>query len=395
MKTDDNAPPSKIDLLNDLETQGIEVEIKTYKSKNEYLQLKEAHERYASLYDNVPVGYFIMDKTGNILAINLTGSSLLGQELTSILNKPFSTYIIEEDNNRFLEHLQQTFNSSTNTVTELRIKGPHNKVTYIRLESLVTKDVDICRTVMTNINFIKETTRHNQELLHSNRRLMQNLFKIQEEERRLLARELHDELGQWLSAIHAETETIIYFTETDSTIYTSAQAIKGCIKKMHDAMHDMLRQLRPVLLDTLGLVDALLELKKQWAIHNPHITLELEFEGKFDKFNEHINITSFRIIQEALNNVRNHAEATQVLIHLHRKTGATAADDILSLSIEDNGKGFNVEQIPKGLGLLGMRERAIAAGGKFFIRSALNQGTQIHVKMPLDSSKRRRKTDVL
>ncbi|MDV6344115.1 ATP-binding protein [Nitrosomonas sp. Is37] len=395
IKTDDSEIHSKIELLTELQAHRLELEKQNSKLNDVQQQLKETHNRYAALYDNVPVGYLILDKAGNILAINLTGSTLLGKEREFILNKSFLSYIVQDDNGKFLNHLQQIFNSSTNTVTELRIKGSFDKVIHIRLESLVIKDANICRTVMTNINLIKETTGRNQELLHGNRRLMQNLFKIQEEERRLLAHELHDELGQWLTAIHAETETIAYFSEKDSAIHISAQAIKECIKKMHDAMRDMLCQLRPVLLDTLGLEDALLELKKQWTTHNPHITLELEFEGKFDNLSELINITTFRIVQEALNNVRNHAQANWVLIHLHRKTGAIPADDVLSLSVEDNGKGYDVDQVPHGLGLLGMRERAIAAGGKFFVRSIPNHGTQIHAKFPLDSSNRRRKTDAL
>jgi two-component system nitrate/nitrite sensor histidine kinase NarX/two-component system sensor histidine kinase UhpB len=385
---------SKIDFATELQIHRLELERQNSKH-NDVQQLKETSDHYATFYDNVPVGYLILDKAGNILAINLTGSTLLGKERASLLNESFSTYIVQDDHDRFLKHLQQTFNSSTNTVTELRIKGPLSKVIHIRLESLIIEDAGICRTVMTNINPIKETVDDNQELLHGHRRLMQNLFKIQEEERRLLARELHDELGQWLTAIHAETETIAYFSEKDSTIHISAQAIKECIKKMHDAMHDTLSQLRPILLDTLGLEDALLELKKQWVSHNPHITLELVFDGKFDKLSELINITIFRIVQEALNNVRNHAQASQVRVCLHRKTGATATEDTLSLSVEDNGKGYDADQIPHGLGVLGMRERAIAAGGKFFVRSIPNHGTQIHAKFPLDSSNRRRKTDVL
>ncbi|SDH39324.1 ATP-binding protein [Nitrosomonas sp. Nm132] len=396
MKTDDSEVYSKIALLTELQAHQTELEIQNCKFKDMQQQLEAMRSRYADLYDNAPVGYLTLDKAGNILAINLTGSSiLLGKKRASILNKSFLSYIVHDDNHRFLSHLQKTFNSSHNVVTELRIKGALNKVIHIRLESLVAKDTDTCRTVMTNINLVKEKRHLDQELLDGSRRLMQNLFKMQEEERRFLARELHDELGQWLTAIHAETETIAYFSDQDSTIYTSAQAIKRCVKKMHEVMHDMLRQLRPTLLDTLGLEDALLELREQWITHNPHIILKLKFEGTLDKLNEHTNITIFRIVQEALNNVRNHAQATRVLIRLNRKTGTTAADDILSLSVKDNGKGYNVNQIPTGLGLLGIRERAIASGGKFSVRSTPNHGTQIHVKLPLDSSNRRRKTDNL
>lgn len=395
IKADDSEAHSKIELITELQAHRIELETQNRKLRDMQQQLEEMRSHYADLYENAPVGYLTLNKAGNILAINLTGSALLGKKRASILNKSFLSYIIHDDNHRFLNHLQQTFNSSHNIVTELRIKGTSNKVIHIRMESLVTKDTDTCRTVMTNITPVKEKKYLDQELLNGSRRLMQNLFKMQEEERRFLARELHDELGQWLTAIHAETETIAYFSDQDSTTHTSAQAIKRCVKKMHEVMRDMLRQLRPTLLDTLGLEDALLELREQWITHNPHITLKLKFEGSLDKLNEHTNITIFRIIQEALNNVRNHAQATRVLIRLNRKTGATAAEDVLSLSVSDNGKGYNTDQTPKGLGLLGIRERAIASGGKFFVRSIPNHGTQIHVKLPLDSSNRRRKTDNL
>lgn len=100
------------------------------------------------------------------------------------------------------------------------------------------------------------------ELLDDNRRLMQNLFKMQEEERRLLSRELHDELGQWLTAIYAESEIIATQTDKNSTLHASSQAINECVQEIYKVIHGMLHQLRPVLLDTLGLADALYELKK-------------------------------------------------------------------------------------------------------------------------------------
>lgn len=393
--TDDNKTLNRIKPLAEPQAQRMELEAQNNKLKDKQLKSKKKPDAHANRYDNIPVGYLTLDKAGNILAINQNGSAMLGKKLASILNTPFLTNIIQDDNRKFLNHLRKTFNSSKNTAIELRIKGHLGNIVNMRLESLAMEDASVRHMIMTNIDFIKESAEHNQELLHGNRRLMQSLFKAQEEERRLLARELHDELGQWLTAIHAETETIAYFSKSDQVIYNSAQAIKGCVKKMHAVMHDMLNQLRPVLLDTLGLEDALLELKEHWVTHNPKLALELQFEGKLDKLHEHINITIFRIVQEALNNIRNHAEASRVLIHLNRNTGATAADDILSLSIEDNGKGYDTNQKPKGLGLLGMRERAIAAGGKFSVHSMPNHGTQIYVKLPLDSSNRRRKTDDL
>jgi len=245
------------------------------------------------------------------------------------------------------------------------------------------------------IDRLVETTNCQHELLHDNRRLIQNLFKIQEEERRLLARELHDELGQWLTAIFAEAETIAIRANKDVTIHASSKAISECTKEMHKVIHGMLYQLRPALLDTLGLADALHELKKHWCAHHSHITLDLKLTGSLNKLGEPINTTLFRIVQEALNNICSHAHATQAQVLLSREAGMTSADDCLLLQVEDNGKGYDLEQSSSGLGLLGMRERTIAAGGEFTVHSKPNQGTQIHVKLPLNSSNKsqRRRAD--
>lgn len=225
---------------------------------------------------------------------------------------------------------------------------------------------------------------HSPELLHDNRRLMQNLFKVQEEERRLLSRELHDELGQWLTAIYAESEIISRQTSQDSSLYASSQAINECVQEIHKVIHGMLRQLRPVLLDTLGLADALYELKKHWSSYHPHVSFDFKLIGNLDKLSESTNITIFRIVQEALNNICSHAEATQAKVCLSYEAGKTPATDYLSLWVEDNGKGYEVDQVSNGLGLLGMRERTIAAGGEFAVYSAPNDGTQIQVKLPLN-----------
>ena len=212
---------------------------------------------------------------------------------------------------------------------------------------------------------------------------MKELFHIQEKERRILARELHDELGQWLTAIRAVSEVILNYIEKDSTILTSTQAIKECTEKMHQVIRTMLHRLRPLLLDTLGLPDALLELRKQWYSYHPQTTLELKLEGELATLDEQFNITIFRLIQEGLNNIYKHSEATWAQISLTRETIENSAADFWLLKIEDNGKGYDTNQQFKGLGLVGMRERVIAMDGKLTVRSACNEGTEINIRLPI------------
>jgi signal transduction histidine kinase len=147
-----------------------------------------------------------------------------------------------------------------------------------------------------------------------------------------------------------------------------------------------MHQLRPALLDSLGLVDSLNDLRAQWSSHNPNISCKFVMEGELNNFGEIINITIFRIIQESLNNICSHAEATKVLVHLNHKLDVPAGTNILLLSIEDNGKGYNPKQQSGGFGVLGMRERTIAAGGKFSLYSAPGHGTQINVSFPIEKA---------
>ncbi|SFE15500.1 histidine kinase [Nitrosomonas sp. Nm166] len=367
---DDNEVRSRMELLSDqLQTQ--------------QLELEESRNRYADLYDHAPVGYLTVDKAGNILSINLTGAALLRKARPFLIGKPFIACFMDIDHEAFLNYLKEVFNSSGKTTIDLKIGDNHDPLSFIRLESTVTSDKNMCRMMMSDISQLKRMINLNRNLLNENRKLMKELFHIQEKERRILARELHDELGQWLTAIRAENEVILNYTEKDLPILTSVEAIKECIEKMHLVIRNMLHRLRPLLLDTLGLPDALLELKKQWCSNYPHIAFELKLEGELSMLNEQLNITIFRLIQEGLNNICKHSEATQAQVSLGRETIRNSAIEFLLLKIEDNGKGYDINQQFMGLGLVGIRERVIAMDGSMAVRSAPNEGVEINIRLPI------------
>ena len=152
---------------------------------------------------------------------------------------------------------------------------------------------------------------------------------------------------------------------------------------MHQVIRTMLHRLRPILLDTLGLPDALCELKKQWISHNTGTILRLELSGNLSLLGERLNINIFRLVQEGLNNAYKHAKASQIDVFLGRETimGNSTAEFLL-LKIKDNGKGFNLHANSTGLGLVGMRERVITLDGRMVIESAQNRGTDITIRLP-------------
>jgi glucose-6-phosphate-specific signal transduction histidine kinase len=238
--------------------------------------------------------------------------------------------------------------------------------------------------VSIDISHIKSALVRNSELLAQNRELTRSLFTVQEEERKHLARELHDELGQWLTAIQAEAHVICNIANSHAPkIYDSALAISNSAKEVHGVIRGMLRKLRPSMLDELGLADSLRELHFQWCSNHPDVVCEIKLNVPLDELGEEINVTIYRLVQESLSNIANHARALRVVVSFRRETDSASGTEFLSLQVEDDGRGFDVKQTPSGIGLLGMRERVIATGGEFYIDSMPGSGTKITARMPL------------
>jgi signal transduction histidine kinase len=171
--------------------------------------------------------------------------------------------------------------------------------------------------------------------------------------------------------------------DTCSPCQESAQAIINSSGQIHQVVRRMLRRLRPIVLDQLGLTDSLEEMVCQWRAHHPDIYCKLTLEGALNNLNEITNITLYRTVQEALTNISSHAGASQVSVNLRLEPAH------ILLSVADDGQGMDMDMhLPSlGLGLLGMRERAIAAEGEFSFTSKPGQGLRIDVKLPLAPSR--------
>jgi signal transduction histidine kinase len=219
------------------------------------------------------------------------------------------------------------------------------------------------------------------ELLSSRealRQLSNHLEDVREEERLHIAREIHDELGQHLTVLKMNfsflEKSII---ETDSRFAPELNKIFGLINEMMKAVRKISHELRPGLLDELGLVSALewycKDFEKKTGIKTSFIT-EFSDTDLPDK----IRTGLFRIFQESLTNVARHAEAKRTDVSL------SLQDHELVLLIEDDGKGFNTTDIGHHkLGILGMKERAIMMGGTYTIHSSRGKGTITDVIVPI------------
>jgi signal transduction histidine kinase len=202
----------------------------------------------------------------------------------------------------------------------------------------------------------------------------------QESERRALARELHDELGQYLNAIKIDAVAIRTAVPGHrEPVQQMAASIILLADHAYAAVRNIVGRLRPVALDELGLAVALEHLRAIWRQRLPSLEIELQtalLDTLEPELDETTSLMLYRVTQEALNNVVRHAGARRVTISMRRIEG------VIELSIADDGCGFDAYGKSFGLGLLGMRERAEAAGGDMAIASAPGAGCTLIVRLP-------------
>lgn len=218
-----------------------------------------------------------------------------------------------------------------------------------------------------------------------NRYLTQRSLAIQESERRHLAHELHDELGQSITAIKAMAVSIEQQMQGQAlpSIREGAGTIVHVSNRMYDVARNMMRRLRPPALDELGLVTALQDMIDDWNARHQDVFCYFSSAGDASLLNEATKISLFRIVQEALTNIIKHAGAGTVKVDLDILGGNNPEGGHVILSIKDDGAGFDPDQVRPGLGLLGMRERAEALGGTCHIATRPGAGVRILIDIPL------------
>jgi two-component system sensor histidine kinase UhpB len=234
------------------------------------------------------------------------------------------------------------------------------------------------REVQTSLRLREQAEARAAELLAHNRELARQLIGVQESERRALARELHDELGQRCSALLVETAGLRRCARDDApALLPAASRAHLAGQGIYQLVGDLLRRLRPANLDTLGLVAALQELCEAWE-ERSGVACVFHHQGPLDGLPDAVNVTLYRVTQEALTNVARHAQASGVHIMLARPDAGT-----LSLAIHDDGRGMDPQAATRGLGLLGASERAAAIGGELQVRSLPGQGVRLRLAVPL------------
>jgi len=221
-----------------------------------------------------------------------------------------------------------------------------------------------------------------QQMQEQLRQLTRQLLLAQEEERKKISRELHDEIAQTLTGINVRLAALkTSATHNTRGLQSKISSAQRMVEKSVDIVHRFARELRPTVLDDLGLIPALHSFVKGFS-KQTGIRIRLTIFAGVEKLDNARRTTLYRVAQEALTNVARHAQASVVDVSIDKLPNG------IGMKIKDDGKSFQVERVlqakkNKRLGLLGMRERVEMVGGSFAVESAPGKGTRISVQIPV------------
>ena len=210
-----------------------------------------------------------------------------------------------------------------------------------------------------------------------NNRLTLHSLQIQEEQRQTLAQELHDELGQSITAIKVMAVTGKKNLGNPVEIY---QSVISVCDHLVMVVRSMMKNLHPLILTELGLSASLHDLISHWQTRAEDLKISLSCDVGVDLIDGKMAIQAFRIVQEGITNAVRHSQAQQLSITL---VVENAAAQTLSIAIEDNGRGQDLAQLVLGFGLLGMQARVKSLKGTMQIFTAENEGMEIHISIPI------------
>jgi PAS domain S-box-containing protein len=344
--------------------------------------LRQSEERFRRLVELMPVAVYVCDTAGRIQSYNHRAVELWGRKPTSRataqrycgslrLYTPDGKWVPHEES-KMAEVLRTGFEARDLEVVVERPDGSR-MTALVNIVPLRDSEGELIGA-MNCFQDITERKRAQEELQHSFRQLRAlagRLQSVREEERKRAAREIHDQLGQALTAIKIELSALIHEQKQQS------ESLFGLIDETLESVRRISTELRPGILDDLGLLAAV-----EWATEEfqsrTGTKCRLDLPPNDIAIDREVATALFRILQETFTNVARHANATQVSVRLARE------DDGLTLEVRDNGKGINEEQVSadSSLGILGMRERATLLGGELTISGAPDEGTTLKVQIP-------------
>lgn len=393
-----------------------------------------SYRHFYDLYKLAPAGYVFLDKDCRITDINIAGAQIMGMRHLRLINQSFEQFIMEEDRPGFREMLNKLLSGHGFSSEKLRLSIPGDHVVIIRISSVLLTAVDnnspdedgvqtrllFTFSDVSNVSDNQTDDSQNQPpgagpckflgncsntVFESGgfscntgitkgfctgreklRLLSHETMALLENERKIIAKDIHDSLGGSLAAIKFLMEDILSENCDHPEV---VHPLNQTIKHIQDAIKQTKRisaELRPTILDDLGLEATIKGFCRNLKESFPNISFMIETRLNEETIDDSLKIFIYRIIQEAMTNAVTHSRAERIWMSLVQRTNE------IRIEVKDNGRGFDIKKISTGPfpvdgfghGLTGVREKAEICGGSFFIKSLKDQGTCLTVYVPLE-----------
>jgi PAS domain S-box-containing protein len=369
-------------LLHELQVHGEEITAQNDQLRRTQAELEQARDRYADLYDFAPIGYLTVNRAGAITDVNLAGAALLGHKRAFLERLPLAATVLSSDRARLRAFLTECWKSQAGPPPTLELSTKDGRVVRFTCRSQGAGRAARLFTAVVDVTDERRLEQESATALNRIKALIERLVSIQEDERRRMARNLHDHLGQQLTALRFNIGSLKDTSQGGEAFRKRLEAIDKIAAGIDRDLDFLAWELRPVALDDVGLNAALGGFITEWSsTQNVNAEFHDSTAGLL-RLSPQIESQLYRIVQEALNNVAKHAQAKRVSVLLERR------GDEAILIVEDDGAGFDADAVAKSdrrharIGLISMQERAALVGGRVQFESAPGKGTTVFVRLP-------------
>lgn len=352
-------------------------------------------QRFRGLLESAPDAIVIVDESGTIQIVNGQAEKLFGYEREQLIGQKVDILVPTELRETHAEHRRhyvadpRTRPMGIGMDLVAQRKDSSRFPVEISLSPLQTEEGMLVTSVVRDITDRRRVEEAEREAIEARaelktervesemrREVLRRSIAAQEEERRRIARELHDETAQALTGVLLGLGRI----ESAGDLSAASEEARRMGEELTDALRELrgiAMRLRPTILDHFGLVPALEQLVEQSGAGDE---AQMRFEHSLERrLDPEVETTVYRVVQEALNNAAKHAEASEIRVEVRDRDGAVSA------AIEDDGRGFDAEVARReGLGITGMEERAELIGGELAIASSPGAGTRVVLRVPVE-----------
>jgi PAS domain S-box-containing protein len=412
-------------LFHELQVHHIELELQNEELKLAKSEVESGLEKYTSLYDFAPVGYFSLDDQGEIQELNLTGATLLGVERSRLLKRRFQLFVAPDSCATFNAFLEKVFVKHENQSCEISLLKAGQTGLWANLQAqcaltpsegrnwcrLAISDItsrkqaeeaqkridilaatnkeleeEILRRQATEAALLKSEARtkdlleQSQQLQSKLKRISHQVLMVQENERKMISRELHDEIIQLLLGLNLQLALFTKAAIDPELVRRTIAPTRRMVEKSVKIVHQIAHELHPSSLDDLGLIPALRSYLDAFPKRKGR-RISFTASPLVEALDSDTRTVLFRVTQESLTNMAQHSKAKRINIKI------TPTRQGILLEITDDGVGFDVNELLQAkwkdkLGINGMRERVEMVGGQLEISSSPGSGTTIRAEVP-------------